>query len=79
MPCRTSGPSAVAEAQGVEADAADHGGERHCAGPVLDLRFLLHQVDDLVERRDGREEGVVELGELLHRVEEVRQVADEGE
>ena len=73
------GPVAVAEAHGVEADAADHGGERHCAGPVLDLGLLLHQVDDLVERRDGREEGVVELGELLHRVEEVRQVADERE
>ena len=44
---------------------------------VEHLGLLVEQVGDLVERGDGREERVVELRELLHRVEEVRQVAEE--
>ena len=44
---------------------------------VDDLGLLVHQIGDLVERRDGGEEGVVELRQLLHRIEEVRQVAEE--
>ena len=70
----------VAEAHVLEADVA-----RRCCGsstgarPVEHLRLLVQHLDDLVERGDRREERVVELRELLHRVEEVRQVADERE
>ena len=46
-------------------------------GHVLDLGHLVEHVRDLVERCDRGEERVVELRELLHGVEEVRQVAEE--
>ncbi len=49
------------------------------SGAVDDLRLLVEDVDDLVERGHRSEEGVVELGELLDWVEEVGQIADEGE
>jgi hypothetical protein len=41
--------------------------------------LLVEHADDLVQRRDRREECVVELRELLDRVEEVREVEREGE
>ncbi len=54
-------------------------GSSRAAFAVLHLGLLVHHVHDLVQRGDGREERVVQLGELLHRVEEVRQVEHEGE
>ena len=47
------------------------------AAAVGHLGLLDEHVHDLVQRGDGREERAVELRELLHRVEEVRQVAEE--
>ena len=49
------------------------------AGPIDDLRLLVQHGEDAVERRGGGEERVVELGELLDRVEEVRKVERERE
>ena len=46
---------------------------------VDDLGLLVEDVDDPVERRRGGEERVVELRQLLHGVEEVREVEREGE
>ena len=74
------GPVAVAEADALEADVAGRSaGSERAPRAVDDLRLRLEHVEDLVERGDRGQERVVELGELLHRVEEVRQVADEGE
>ena len=70
---------AVAEAHAVERDAALDPLQRPRRGPVADLRILVEHVHDLVQRGRGREERVVELRELLHGVEEVRQVQREGE
>ena len=54
--------------------------ERRCAsGLSRDLGLLVEHVHDLVERGDRGQERVVELRELLDRVEEVRQVEDERE
>ena len=71
------GPGAVAEANMLEADVALELREVDCAFPVADLGLLVHHVHDLVQRGDGSQERVVELGELLDRVEEVRQVEQE--
>ncbi len=71
------GTVAVAEAHVLETDAALDLFEVTGAGVVADLGLLVHHVHDLVERRDRREERVVELRKLLDRVEEVRQVEDE--
>ena len=68
------GAGAVGEVDVVEADvAADLGRARSRRRLVGHLRLLVEHLHDLVERRDRREEGAVELRELLHRVEEVRQ------
>ena len=56
-------------------DARQLGGVR----PVDDLRLLVEHLDDLVHGRDRGQERVVELRELLDRVEEVREVEREGE
>ena len=52
----------------------DRGRASPRVGRVAHLGLLVEHVHDLVERGDGGEERVVELRELLHRVEEVRQV-----
>ncbi len=49
------------------------------AGRVDDLGLLVQHGEDAVERRGGGKERVVELGELLDRVEEVRKVERECE
>ena len=69
----------VAEADVLEADVAPDRGQLTCVGRIDDLRLLVEHRRDPVERRRGGEERVVELRELLHRVEEVRQVEREGE
>ena len=78
-PVQDLGPAAVAEADVLEADVALDVRERRGAGPVDDVRLLVEHVDDLVQRGGGREERVVELRELLDRVEEVLDVEHEGE
>ena len=70
---------AVAEADAVEPDVAFDPRQLGRVGRVDDLRLLVEHADDLVQRRDRREERVVELRELLDRVEEVREVEREGE
>ena len=67
----------VLEADVVEADVAAHALEVGRVVGVGHLRLLAEHVHDLVQRGHGREERAVELRELLHRVEEVRQVAEE--
>ena len=74
-----SPPRAVREVDVLEADVALDVRERLRAGPVDDLRLLVEHADDLVQRRGRREERVVELRELLDRVEEVVHVEHEGE
>ena len=71
------GAAAVGEAHVVEGDAPFDAAEVGGAVGVAHLGLLVHQVRDLVERRDGRQERVVELRELLHRIEEVREVGEE--
>ena len=63
----------------LEADVALDVRERLGAGLVDDVRLLVEHADDLVQRRRRREERVVELRELLDRVEEVVHVEHEGE
>ena len=70
---------AVAEAHVLELDAPLDSRQLDGSGPVAHLRLLVEDASDLVECRDRREERVVELRQLLHRIEEVRQVADERE
>ena len=65
---------AVAEADVLEAHVAVDRASSRAPGAVDDLGLLVHDVDDLVQRGDGRQERVVELRELLDGVEEVRQV-----
>ena len=67
------GEIAVAEPDVIEADVTIDARERRRARAVDDLRLFVEHVDDPVERGRRREERVVELRELLHRVEEVRQ------
>ena len=69
----------VAEPDVLEADVPLDAREFASARAVLHLGLLVHHVHDLVQRGDGGEERVVQLRELLHRVEEVRQVEHEGE
>ena len=78
-PVQHLGPRRIAEAHAFEPDAALDPVELASVRLVADLGLLVHHVHDLVERGDGCQERVVELRELLHRVEEVRQVEDEGE
>src|SRR5205814_1335333 len=47
--------------------------------PIEDFRLLVEHAHDLVERRCRGQERVVELGELLHRIEEVLDVEHERE
>ena len=47
--------------------------------PIEDFRLLVEHAHDLVERRRRGEERVVELGELLHGIEEVLDVEHERE
>ena len=53
-------------------------GQRDGAVAVEHFGLLVHDVHDLVERRRCRQERVVELGELLDRIEEVLHVEHEG-
>ena len=78
-PVQHLGSRGVAEANALEADVTLDPVELARVRLVADLGLLVHHVHDLVERGHGREERVVELRELLDRVEEVRQVEDEGE
>ena len=55
------------------------GGSSRASGRVHDLRLLVEDGDDPVERGRRREERVVELRELLDGIEEVREVEREGE
>ena len=70
---------AVAEADVLEADVASD--LRQLAGVrrVDDVRLLVEDGGDAIERCGRGEERVVELRELLHRVEEVREVEHEGD
>ena len=70
---------AVAEADGLEAHVAVDPLQFLRARLVADLRILVHDVHDVVQRGDRGQERVVELRELLHGIEEVRDVEDEGE
>ena len=69
----------VAEADVLELDAPLDPRQFERARRVDDLRLLVEDADDLVQRRDRGEERVVELRELLDRVEEVREVERERE
>ena len=69
----------VAEADVVEADVPFDPRQLDRVRRVDDLRLLVEHAEDLVQRRDRGEERVVELRELLDRVEEVREVEREGE
>ncbi len=77
MPCSTSGPRPYAKRTSSKVTRPAISLERDARRRVHDLGLLVEQVGDLVERRDRGEERVVELRQLLHRVEEVRQVAEE--
>ena len=52
---------AVAEAHVLEAHVAGDRRQRLCAGTVVHLGRLVHDVHDLVQRSRRREEGVVQL------------------
>ena len=71
--------AAVGEANALEPDVAGEVAEVARATLVDDLRLLVEQVVDLVQRGRRGEERPVELRELLHRVEEVLDVEHEGE
>src|SRR5207244_2625695 len=71
--------AAVAEANALEGDVALDLRERLRARPVDDLCGLVEDTHDLVESGGRGEERVVELRQLLHRVEEVLDVQHEGE
>ena len=73
------GQRPVAEPHALEPDVPVDPRQRERGRRVDDLGLLVEHLDDLVERRRRGEERVVELRELLHRVEEVRQVEEEGE
>src|SRR5437763_48222 len=70
--------TAVAEPDPSEADMPLDPRQVTCAAAIDDLRLLVEDVHDLVQRRHGREERVVQLGELLDRIEEVGEVEQEG-
>ena len=55
------------------------GGSACASRRVDDLRLLVEDGDDAIERSRRGQERVVELRQLLHRVEEVREVEREGE
>ena len=67
----------VGEGHVVELDLAAQALELDRVRRVADLRLLVEQLEDLVERRHARLVGRVELGERLDRVEEALQVEDE--
>ena len=69
----------VRESDAFERDVACDRRQLECVRPVDDLRLLVEHARDLVERRRRGEERVVELRELLNRVEEVLHVQHEGE
>ena len=73
------GELAVPEADVVEVDVAVDPRELARVGRVDDVGLLVEDGRDPVECGRRREERVVELRELLHRVEEVREVEREGE
>ena len=69
----------VAEADVVEADVSGGAFQRPGVRGVDDVRLLVQHVRDAVERGGRGEERVVELRELLDRVEEVAEVQRERE
>ena len=73
------GQVAVAEADMVETDMTGRARQVDRSRRVHDIRLGFEHLHDLVQRGDGRKEHVVELRELLHRVEEVREVERERE
>ena len=73
------GSLAVAEPNVIEIDATFDVWERLRSRLVQHLRLLVEHVHDLVERGGRGEECVVELGQLLHGIEEVLHVQHEGE
>ena len=76
-PVQHLGPAAVGEANVVEGDPPLDASQLDSVGVVAHLGLFVEQIRDLVERGDGREERVVELRELLHRIEEIGQVGEE--
>ena len=72
-------PVAVPEPDLLEADVPGDVCERLRARRVDDVRLFFEDVHDLVERGRRGQVRVVELRQVLHGIEEVRQVADEGE
>jgi hypothetical protein len=70
---------AVAEADVLEVDVPLDHGEILGVRRVQDFRLFVEHLGDLVQRRDRGEKRVVELGKLLHRIEEVGEVQHEGE
>ncbi len=69
----------VAEADALEVNTTLDPLQRVGPRRVDHLRLLVEHADDLVERGDRGEERVVELRELLDRIEEVREVERERE
>ena len=69
----------VSEVDVLEGDSSVDRRELERVRVVDHLRILVQYGEDPVERGGGREERVVELGELLDRVEEVREVERERE
>ena len=63
----------------LEADVAADRGRAPRIGSVDHLRLLVEDRGDPVERGGRREERVVELRQLLNRVEEVREIERERE
>ena len=61
----------------VEAEVAPGLGQRHRLGRLGHARLLLEDAGELLERRGRRLEGVVELRDVHHRLEELPQVEQE--
>ena len=72
-------PAGVGEGDVLEADLAPDARQLERVGPVLEVGPHVEQLEDLLERRHPGLVGRVELGELLDRVEQVRERGDEGD
>ena len=71
------GPALVGEGDVLEADLAANASQLVRVRPVLQVGTHVEQLEDLLQRRHPRLVGRVQLGELLDRVEQVRERGDE--
>jgi hypothetical protein len=69
----------IGEGHVLELDLAARVGQRHGVGRIDHVGLGVEHREDLLHGRHRRLEGVVELRELLHRVEEAAQVGGEGD